>query len=452
MKKVLLTIALAFAALSNSQAQSDSTSTAEGYNRWSIEVAGGINKPFRAFSGPNVDTSGGTPTVSLYNTGVDFLTVDLGVRYMFNPKFGLKLDFGYNTMENPDSEMSSTGGVTRQWAEFKTTYMRADLQMVANLGRIMNFEDWTNTFGLLAHGGAGYYQLKFDDDATFSDETDGGLNFIGGLTAQAKLSRSIVFTLDGTFMVNAYQDYTWDGFSTTGGVFNGMNLTATAGLTFYLGKHETHADWFYTDDKMQEQIDNLEKRVGDLETMLNDSDKDGVPDYLDAEPNTTTGVAVNSKGQAIDTNNNGVPDELESYLTKTYGDPTKSATGANANYVPNNELIRNLINEGYVTTYFDFNKSTPTNVSTEGIDFILTYLRNNPNASVEIIGHADEIGRTAYNDQLSTKRAEAVKNILVKAKIDASRLKVVPAGEDRSVEPSSAGARKMVRRVTFRVN
>jgi OOP family OmpA-OmpF porin len=48
------------------------------------------------------------------------------------------------------------------------------------------------------------------------------------------------------------------------------------------------------------------------------------------------------------------------------------------------------INGGYVATYFDFDKSTPTNVSTEGIDFILTYLRNNPSASVDIIGHADE--------------------------------------------------------------
>jgi OOP family OmpA-OmpF porin len=54
-------------------------------------------------------------------------------------------------------------------------------------------------------------------------------------------------------------------------------------------------------------------------------------------------------------------------------------------------LIRSLINGGYVATYFDFDKSTPSNVSTTGIDFVLTYLRNNPSASVDIIGHADEL-------------------------------------------------------------
>ena len=42
--------------------------------------------------------------------------------------------------------------------------------------------------------------------------------------------------------------------------------------------------------------------------MLQDTDRDGVVDYLDAEPNTTGGVAVDTKGRAIDVNKNGVPD------------------------------------------------------------------------------------------------------------------------------------------------
>jgi OOP family OmpA-OmpF porin len=63
----------------------------------------------------------------------------------------------------------------------------------------------------------------------------------------------------------------------------------------------------------------------------------------------------------------------------------------------------------------------------------LTYLRNNPSASVDIIGHADELGRSSYNDKLSNERAANVKTILMKA-IDASRLNVIAAGEDTSVE------------------
>lgn len=427
MKQVLLTLAFVSFAVVNTFGQSDSTKTGGDYNKWSIEVGAGLNKPFKAFSPATY-------------AGVEPLTVDLGARYMFNPKFGLKLGGGYGNFNEFGKSI-----------KFETSYVTANLQAVANLGRIMNFEEFTNSFGFLAHFGAGWYQLSFDGDGA-TEAKDNGINFMAGLTGQIKLSRRIVFNLDATIYGNSLQDRNFDGYSSIQGqVFDAWMLTATGGFTFYLGGHDVHADWYYESDKNKEQLDALEKRVGDLETMLNDADKDGVPDYLDAEPNTTTGVAVNSKGQAIDNNGNGVPDELESYMTKTYGDPTKSATSSSA-YVSNNELIRNLINEGYVTSYFDFNKSTPTNVSSEGIDFILTYLRNNPKASVEIIGHADEIGRTSYNDQLSIKRAEAVKSILMKAKIDGSRLKVVPAGEDRSVDPSSDGARKLVRRVTFRVN
>ena len=79
-------------------------------------------------------------------------------------------------------------------------------------------------------------------------------------------------------------------------------------------------------------------------------------------------------------------------------------------------------------------------------------MRKNPASTVEIYGHADEIGKSAYNDKLSDARATSVKKMLMKAGIEESRLKVIAAGVDNSVEASSAEARKLVRRVTFKVN
>jgi OOP family OmpA-OmpF porin len=67
-----------------------------------------------------------------------------------------------------------------------------------------------------------------------------------------------------------------------------------------------------------------------------------------------------------------------------------------------------------------------------------------------IIGHTDELGRSEYN-KLSTARANSVKKTLIKANISASRLNVIAAGEDASVEKDSDAARKLVRRVTFRI-
>lgn len=420
MKKIFLAIICLFGTIYVTAQDSVNEKPQLEYNRWSLELNGGVNKPQRPFA-----TGYSTATPSAYN-------FDLGVRYMFNDKFGLKADIGYLNFQGGEKSL-----------DFSTQYYRTSVQGVANLGRILNFENWTNTFGLLVHGGAGYAQSQTEG----SKNTDRMGNFLGGITGQIKLSDKFALTGDFTTITNAKQSAGFDGTvvgSTRG--FNGLLFTGTLGLTVYLGKNQKHADWYVVASEDKNKIADLEKKVSDIEIMMTDSDKDGVADYLDLERNTLNGVAVDTKGRAVDKNLNGVPDELESYLSKTYG-----AKDSAVNTKTDNELVKAFINEGYVTTYFDYNKSTPTNVSTNGIDFILMYLRNNPSASIDIIGHADELGRSEYNDKLATARATSVKNTLINAKIDASRLNVISAGEDSSVNKESDAARKLVRRVIFRI-
>jgi OOP family OmpA-OmpF porin len=249
--------------------------------------------------------------------------------------------------------------------------------------------------------------------------------------------------LDVTVQNNYRQHFNWDGtYAEIENNLNGQLVTTSLGLTYSLGRNELHGDYTILKDKNIEEIDSLNKRIGEVETLMNDTDKDGVADYLDQENNSVAGVAVDTRGKMVDINRNGVPDELERYIDKSSKETSEKS---------NSDMIKRLVNEGYVTTYFDTAKVKPTNVSTEGIDFIRTYLKNNPTASVDIIGHADEIGSNERNDALSKGRAEAVKAILVKAGIDASRLNVVSSGEDTSVAVDSEGARKLVRRVTFKI-
>ena len=419
MKKVILTFifAAAFTTLS-AQTETEKTTTNNDYNKWSIELAGGFNKPQRPM------TSGYyTSTPSPY-------VIDLGARYMFNNKFGLKADFGYNSFQGKDDSQS-----------FDSKYYRADLQAVANLGRIMNFETWTQSIGLLGHAGFGLAMLERKDPTYVKDRMG---NFMAGVTGQIKLTDRIALTGDFTTILNASQDAAFDGASTRASRgFTGILFNGTVGLTVYLGKNLKHADWAKVID---EDVLALTDRVNNIENKMLDTDNDGVADYLAQEANTASGALVNTKGISVDANNNNVPDDVEKYIMENYTSKTDKSP-----ILSNNELIKSLINGGYVATYFDFDKSTPTNVSTEGIDFILTYLRNNPTATVDIIGHADELGRTAYNDKLSNARANKVKSILMKANIDASRLNVIAAGEDNSVDKDSELARKLVRKVTFRV-
>ena len=83
--------------------------------------------------------------------------------------------------------------------------------------------------------------------------------------------------------------------------------------------------------------------------------------------------------------------------------------------------------------------------------FVYINLKTNPGKSVDIIGYADEIGSTEYNDKLSSDRAESVKTILIKAGIDPSRLNILANGVDKSVDKSSEYARRLVRKVVFKI-
>ncbi|MBF4515420.1 OmpA family protein [Flavobacterium sp. ANB] len=418
MKKKLASVSflvLSFAAGAQNMATTLAQPSVEpAYNKWSIELNGGVNNPIRTMT-PGYSTA----TLNPFHA-------DLGVRYMFSPTFGVKFDVGYDQFQERDDT-----------PEFESRYVRASLQGVINISRALNFETWTNTIGVLVHGGIGVSQLSADNGFDGEDYMGHG---ILGLTGQIKLSNSIALTGDLSGIVNGRQNWNFDGKSQARtGAFDGGLLNASIGLTFYLGKNEKHADWYAEEN---ERLDKLENRVDLIENGLLDTDKDGVADLYDLEPNSIAGVAVNTKGQSIDNNLNGVPDELESYLEKTYGQNGKGVT---------NSTVEELINGGYVNVYFEFNSSKPTNASLSGVDFLVKYLKNNPGKSADIIGYADEIGSSNYNTELSRKRAEAVKKVAVNAGIDASRLNVIANGEDASVNKNSKEARQIVRRVTFQV-
>jgi outer membrane protein OmpA-like peptidoglycan-associated protein len=423
MKKLIFSAIFASAFVTLSAQTEPVKKISPEFNKWSIELAGGFNNITKSM------TDGQTTALA------SPFVADLGVRYMFSNKFGLKADFGYNNFKD--------AGIS---GEYDLRYYRTNLQAVANLGRIMNFETWTNTVGLLAHTGFGLGFLENSKGGAYIQSNNEKVNFIVGITAQIKLSERIALTADFTTIRSASIDPTATPFNpVVSGVqrgFNGEIYNGTVGITVYLGKNEKHADWTTDTDK---DLLTLTERVDDLETMLIDTDQDGIADYLDLEKNTVSGVVVDSKGRAIDLNKNSIPDELESYLIANYKNKSDKPT------LNDNEVVRSVINGGYVATYFDFDKTIPSNVSTTGIDFILTYLRNNPSSSVDIIGHADELGGSSYNGTLSNERAANVKKILMKANIDASRLNVVAAGEDTSVEKESEAARKLVRKVTFRI-
>ncbi|WP_026452712.1 OmpA family protein [Aequorivita capsosiphonis] len=416
MKKTILALLLFSASLLSAQEEVNND-----YNKWSIEVAGGAHKPTRPFA----DQYKASP--------ISFGQVSVGTRYMINNDFGLKLDFGYNAIKDGDGSLP-----------FKSDYYRASLQGVANLGSVMNFETWTDRIGLLFHLGGGYGRLA-PEEAINADEKDNMMHVMAGLSPQIKLSNRIALTTDLTVIGNVRQNYTWDGTELTNSRgFNGMMINVSAGLTFYLGKNEKHADWVSRENTMTEELDSLNQRLTKIETDLIDTDQDGVPDYLDREPNTISGVAVNTKGIAIDLNKNGIPDEIEASLDQRYAKMNDINNG-------NDISVKELLSQGYVNVYFQFNSDKPETYSLQAINYLVKYMNEHPSSQAELIGYADEIGAPEYNQQLSEKRAKRVYDILIASGVSESRLSYTGGGVDSSVDKASGPARQLVRRVTFKL-
>lgn len=430
MRKSLLILSfsvLLFNAL-NVKAQEEKT---DEYNKWTFELNAGQSKGIKPYS---IGYFGSDP--GKFFGGVTINNYNGGARYMFSPKFGIKLDFGFDRLKNLSDES----------LEFDMQNIRIGFQGVINGARLFDIQESLGRFSFLFHGGVQVAQMTPKKGINEGrDEWNGGVMF--GFTPEFRITKNFALNADFTMFSNVRQHFNWDGaYSDANNNLAGSMYTISMGVSLSFGAHKIHGDWAVLTNKQQEEIAALEKRVGQIENNMSDSDQDGVPDYLDAEPNSIAGVTVDTKGRMVDINQNGVPDEMEKYLNNTYVTNETLNSGAQQS-----AMMEKFINDGYVATYFDFNKTKPTNVSTEGIDFILTYLRNNPEAKADIIGHADEIGKTPYNDKLATERANNVKEILMKAGISADRLNVVSQGEDTSVDKDSAGARRLVRRVTFKV-
>jgi outer membrane protein OmpA-like peptidoglycan-associated protein len=103
--------------------------------------------------------------------------------------------------------------------------------------------------------------------------------------------------------------------------------------------------------------------------------------------------------------------------------------------------------------YFDFDKATFKTESYTELNKLEAMLAQNSGMMVEIAGHTDAIGTKEYNQDLSLRRAQAVKNYLTKKGINARRIKPVGYGKSKPLASNDdeQGGRELNRRVEFKV-
>jgi OOP family OmpA-OmpF porin len=84
---------------------------------------------------------------------------------------------------------------------------------------------------------------------------------------------------------------------------------------------------------------------------------------------------------------------------------------------------------------FGFDKYKLSNDGTAALDEVVTKLKAHPEFElVMVTGHADRIGSVAYNQKLSERRANAVKQYIVAQGVEDSRLQAIGKGKSEPVE------------------
>ena len=172
--------------------------------------------------------------------------------------------------------------------------------------------------------------------------------------------------------------------------------------------------------------------------ILFDSDQDGVIDKEDSCADTPAGAAVDAKGCPVDSDEDGVADYMDK-CEKTAkgvtvdegGCPIKEDRQFNLNVTFEN--ASNQIKAG----------------SYSKIDELGQIMNYHKDLSLTIYGYTDSSGPAAFNQQLSEKRAESVKQAIVsRHNIDPARITAVGKGEaDPVADNSTAAGRAQNRRV-----
>ncbi len=346
-------------------------------NKWSADLNIGSTNPFSNLS------------KNYYANYVGFLHADLGARYMFLEKVGMKLDFGFDRFQNDNF------GIYKESLPFNSINYRTNLQGILNIGKILHYRDWTSRIGLIAHGGFGVSILKGDSStvsAVKSKLTDNSFNVIAGISPQIKLSNKIALNLDLSFISNINQNYNFD-FKNKSYNRYGMIVNVSAGMHYYIGKHKTHYDWNFENKVIDEPEEIIVPEI--VNPIASDLDKDGILDSVDVCPE-------------------------EFGLADFDGCPKPEVT-----------FDCNL--SGYPVFAFKGSKSEILEPYKPYLDSIAFCLSQDKLKKLVIYGHTDKSSDSLFTDELSLARANIIKKELVLRGISSDRIFTIGEGTKKAL-------------------
>jgi len=117
----------------------------------------------------------------------------------------------------------------------------------------------------------------------------------------------------------------------------------------------------------------------------------------------------------------------ESVDTQNANVQTQNLQGMNVTVTDNQQFAKKLAS---IVVYFDFDKYNIRKDQWPKVEELAKLIKSNPsNYTVRIEGNCDEWGTEEYNYALGLKRANSVRNALIKLGVDPKKLTVISYGE-----------------------
>jgi outer membrane protein OmpA-like peptidoglycan-associated protein/opacity protein-like surface antigen len=303
---------------------------------------------------------------------------------------------------------------------------------------------------LFAGYGLSNFQTDADSEGLFPS-SGSGRTYLGGA--------GVSFFISDNWIVNASTSYRS---STEKGSFN--HLQHVVGFSYVFGAQDTDKDGVSDKKDVCPEVPGLKEFEG-----CPDTDGDGIPDNKDACPEEAGSAELNgcpdSDGDGLADNvdkcpqeageasNNGCPEDDrdgDGVADKDDACPDEAGAVANNGCPELPEKLAAFMQSENSTLLFVVNSSVVTDESSAKLKELTALLAAYSNVNVVIEGHASSDGSMVYNQTLSEKRANSVKDALVGMGVDASRLETVGYGETKpTADNKTAAGRSANRRVQF---
>ncbi len=166
-----------------------------------------------------------------------------------------------------------------------------------------------------------------------------------------------------------------------------------------------------------------------------DTDEDGI---MDSEDNCPEIAGLTEFKGCPDTDGDGIMDSEDDCPTEAGDADNSGCPKAESIVVDSNNRSQELyaqisrIAEASII-FFDFNKSTTSEIELEKTKILIDFLKANKSATVTLVGHADSRGTEEINIQISDRRASYYAKQLTKNGIERNRMKFYGVGEVKPI-------------------